>query len=84
MSIIKAPFTPEQVETLNEWQSSNSVHPFICSGPGEIFGCYGNCKLSATREGFICPCEKYTQDWAHDFMANPRKLVKKLNAKAKQ
>lgn len=27
--------------------------------------------LKATKEGWVCPCGEYTQNWAHGFMAEP-------------
>ncbi len=45
-------------------------HPFTCCS-------YEGCKrrekpnegaLMPSTDGWICPCGKYTQDWAHDFM----------------
>lgn len=70
----KAPFTPEQVESLNGFQRCGCFHPFTC----------GKCRndLIATEQGWVCQngCD-YTQDWAHDFMAdnswkkNPAELI---------
>lgn len=62
---IKAPFTPEQVKALNEWQQCDWVHPFTCGRhhPDK------NSLLVATPEGWKCPSCDYTQDCAHDFMA---------------
>jgi len=61
VSQIHAPFTPEQVRHLNEFQNAESVHPFTCK-------CGVN--LVATEAGWICNECEYTQDWAHDFMAD--------------
>jgi hypothetical protein len=30
--------------------------------------------LIATKNGWVCPCGKYTQNWAHDFMTQNQKL----------
>lgn len=30
--------------------------------------------LIATPQGWVCPCGKYTQDWAHGFMAKPAQV----------
>lgn len=57
--IVKAPFTPEQVKSLNDYQDSGVFHPFTCE-------CRAN--LIATEKGWICNCCNYTQNWAHDFM----------------
>jgi hypothetical protein len=68
--IIKAPFTEEQVLALNEYQHLGIVHPFTCG----LEGCKKSEQendgvLIATEQGWICPCGKYKQDWAHAFMA---------------
>lgn len=62
--IVRAPFTPEQVERLNKWQQCGVVHPFTCGNP--------DCRsdLVATPDGWKCPNCNYIQDWAHAFMAN--------------
>ena len=59
---IEAPWTAEQVASLNGWQSDEYVHPF--TGPfGKI--------LIATRDGWV---EEeggpVVQTWAHDFMVD--------------
>jgi len=63
-TIIKAPWTAEQVDTLNQFQRSPAIHPFTC--PGHAGG--GDRTLVATRSGWICPHCDYRQDWFHDFM----------------
>ena len=68
--MIKAPFTPEQVEALNHWQHSGKIHPFTCGGNRtDELHLDGQGVLVATREGWVCPYCDYKQDWAHDFMA---------------
>lgn len=66
---INAPFTEEQVRQLNESQEKSYMHPYTCMS-------YNGCKRSeqtnegtliATIEGWVCPCGKYKQNWAHDF-----------------
>ncbi len=59
--MIQAPFTPEQVRSLNGFQQSGRYHPFTCTC-GE--------HLMATEQGWICRDCDYTQNWAHEFMAN--------------
>jgi hypothetical protein len=61
--MMKAPWTDEQVERANEYQTSREFHPYTCGG--------ASCRevLVATTNGWVCPnpvCG-YTQDWAHDF-----------------
>ncbi len=67
---IHAPFTEEQVEGLNRWQRSTTVHPFTCAHreghPMDPEGDYG--VLVAKPEGWTCRHCDYTQDWAWDFM----------------
>lgn len=65
--IVRAPWTPEEVESLNGYQECEFVHPFTGErGPnGE------ETILIATRDGWI---ERVggpiVQDWAHWFMAD--------------
>lgn len=70
MSIIKAPFTEEQIKSLEEWQKGIRFHPFTCCSHD---GCDRNSQpnngeLIPTKDGLICPCGKWKQDWCHDFM----------------
>lgn len=78
MEKIKAPFTQEQVDKLNEFQKLGKFHPFTCCSP-DIFDCKRKKDegetpeerqgiLIASNEGWICPCGKYQQDWAYSFM----------------
>lgn len=71
--LIRAPWTPEQVEALNLFQRDGLMHPFTCRNRphpehwGDV--------LVATAAGWECPtpddvCD-YTQTWAHAFMADP-------------
>jgi len=65
MTMIRAPFTPEQVAVLNRYQTIGVMHPFTCRNNSAHV-------LIATRDGWRCPDSHctYAQDWAHDFMAN--------------
>ncbi|MFF7527322.1 hypothetical protein [Streptomyces pseudovenezuelae] len=69
--IIRAPWTPDQVAALNEFQHRGGVHPFTCGGDHAP----GSPVLIAREDGWHCPqpygepCD-YTQDWAHAFMAD--------------
>lgn len=69
MTQIKAPFTPEQVAALQNYQDADHFHPFTCGNrenhPPELY------RLTPTVRGWICQFCDYTQDWAHDFMAQP-------------
>lgn len=67
---IEAPFTPEQVESLNAFQESRVMHPFTCGYRDEHPDDEG--VLFATPEGWVCTvlgCT-YRQTWAHSFMAD--------------
>jgi hypothetical protein len=67
--MIKAPFTPNQVEALNRFQQRRDIHPFTCPGIDDVPECHvENRTLIATPDGWICSCGKYHQDWAHAFM----------------
>ena len=72
---IKTPFSSEQVKNLNKFQESGEFHPFTCDRSFE------ECEVNkvprdfskdgiliATEKGWVCPCGRYTQDWAHGFM----------------
>lgn len=70
---IKTPFSTEHVEKLNKYQQSGFFHPFTCCSAGDDETCErrngkGEGILIATNEGWVCPCGKYKQDWAHTFM----------------
>ena len=84
MNSIKAPFTKEQVEKLNNYQKSGRFHPFTCCSPENIPECMRRNKtgktyedndglLLATEQGWVCPCGKYTQDWVHAIMLKEEK-----------
>jgi hypothetical protein len=62
MKQIKAPFTQDQVNHINEFQNSNLVHPFTCGNDST--------PLIAQRDGLHCPNCDYKQDWVHDAMAD--------------
>lgn len=45
------------------------MHPFTCGGTtGDGRDCRHD--LVATEDGWVCPACAYTQNWAHDFMAD--------------
>ena len=65
--VARAPFTVEQVDSLNAFQASNVFHPFTHSrdedGNEEV--------LVAQEDGWHCPNHpEYEQDWAWDWMAD--------------
>lgn len=76
---INTPFSDDQVDKLNNFQKQGQFHPFTCCSPPEIKECYrannigdtweeNEGILKATNDGWVCPCGKYTQKWAHNFM----------------
>lgn len=66
--IILAPWTVEQVEALNRFQSDESGMPAFVCGRGHPDNVQ---PMLAETDGFRCAVCDYRQDWAHDFMANP-------------
>lgn len=62
-----APWTDEQVETLNKFQALEFIHPFTCIE-------HSNLPLIATKSGWVCAKCDYTQGWAHAEMADPESL----------
>lgn len=59
---IRAPWTPAQVRSLNEFQSCGYWHEFTC----------GRCRspLYARTDGWHCNFDDYAQNWAHAFMTD--------------
>lgn len=72
MKIIKAPFTEEQVKSLNFYQENQKYHPFTCGSGNRIDDKHldGQGILLATENGWICKYCSYTQNWAHLFMTD--------------
>lgn len=76
---IRTPFTPAQVESLNEYQVSGVFHPFTCGRcrdaemetmGDELKSLEDEHLLIATPEGWCCPTCDRQQDWAWEWMAN--------------
>jgi hypothetical protein len=61
---IQAPFTDDQVASLNAYQGAGAFHPFTCGTES----CRG--ALLATRDGWRCPRCDYRQPWAWEWMAD--------------
>ena len=64
-----APFTPDQVESINGFQQAGWMHPFTCDS--------GDCRrgesggvLVATEEGMHCRTCDWKQGWVMPFMAD--------------
>jgi hypothetical protein len=79
---VKAPWTAEQVKSLNGFQTESGMHPFTCGNnrtdaahlayAEQHGGDWG--ELVATPKGWVCPapgCD-YTQDWADEYMTSGR------------
>ena len=65
----RAPFTDDQVVSLNAYQASGVMHPFTC-GQRDLPGHKPSDRLWASTNGWFCEHCDYTQDWAHGFMAD--------------
>jgi len=70
MAKVRAPFSAEQVASLNAYQASGAFHEFTC-GNDLCPGVDGeHAVLVAQEDGWRCPACPYTQGWAHEFMAD--------------
>jgi hypothetical protein len=74
MSKVYAPFTPDQVASLNAYQRSGTFHEFTCGSDNchAVVVYDSKAILHASPKGWKCPftnCD-YTQDWAYDWMAD--------------
>jgi hypothetical protein len=65
-------FTPEEVQSLNDFQKSGYMHPFTCGSGNRCDEKHldGEGLLVATENGWECPWCDWRQNWAHDFMKN--------------
>ena len=64
-------FTPDEVNSLNEYQRAGVMHPFTCGGDRtDEKHLDGEGILVATEDGWNCPYCDYKQDWAHEFIKN--------------
>lgn len=74
---VQAPFTADQVSSLNNYQASGVMHPFTCGVCRDRLGTYVDGRLDdrllvATLAGWICPTCDGVQTWAWDWMADWR------------
>ena len=85
-TVLMAPFSPDEVQRLNEWQTQTNPglkgHPFTCPNRydtphRQAGGDLGI--LIATEDGWVCPDCDYTQDWAHLLMGMPPEPDKESN-----
>lgn len=79
---VLAPFTPVQVELLNTYQRLGIVHPFTCAA--RLLHQQDEGILVADTDGWHCPVEdcRYTQNWAHWFMADGDFIERLLSSQA--
>jgi hypothetical protein len=87
-----APFTPEQVKSLNRFQRLRSgfFHGFTCGSGDRMDEAHGSAKqlhnlpdhgtLLARESGWYCPACDYTQNWAWSLMADEKKWREVLEA----
>ena len=80
MEKISPPYIEEQVKRMNEFQKSGKLHPFTCDGrpfiPDKYSAhmersrviCPNEGILEATKDGWVCRCGMYFQDWAYKIM----------------
>lgn len=68
---VHAPFTPDQVHALNEYQIDGYFHPFTCPNRKDHMPGI----LVATEAGWVCSTCEYTQDWCLEFMARYKPKV---------
>lgn len=59
-------FSDKKIDELNKHQKDGRFHPYTCDRKGV------NCTVNdddgvliATKEGWICPCGSYKQNWHH-------------------
>lgn len=65
LNLITAPFTDDQVASLNAYQADSRMHEFTCNKstcPVRL--------LTADTQGWKCSGCFYTQRWAYDWMGN--------------
>jgi len=73
---VKAPFTDEQVDAINQWQNTSTVHPLTCGSGNRKDEKHldGEGILVASKDGLVCPYCDYKQDWVPDGVAFPGEI----------
>lgn len=67
--LVWAPWTDEQVRSLNDFQRSGVMHPF--TGRNDLLPFGKDDVLEATMDGWVSKVDpEYRQTWAHAFMAD--------------
>ncbi len=71
---VKAPFTKEEAEKLNQYQKLGFLHEFTCPNkhPDRTL-------IAKEGAGWYCPHCDYTQNWAHAFMLEAEEIKKSLD-----
>lgn len=64
----KAPWSEEEIKKLNDYQQSGMGHPYTCDRSHKECEVHEGDYLKdgiliATKEGWVCPCGKYKQNW---------------------
>lgn len=68
----RAPFTVDEVASLNAYQQSRAFHPFTCGNGNRTDTSHmdGEGVLVASTDGWRCPFCDYTQHWCPEWMAD--------------
>jgi hypothetical protein len=61
VDIVRAPWSAQQVNALNDYQARDDVHEYTCVNDHDEESRI----LIATEQGWVCPSCDYKQDWAH-------------------
>lgn len=67
--MISAPFTGEQVQSMNGFQTRSMMHPMTCRAD-DCRVTYGAGPMTATTLGWMCRHCDYRQDWTFIFTAD--------------
>lgn len=65
---VEPPWTKTIVDSLNAYQRAASMHPYTCGKDSHHV-------LLATEDGWVCPYDDYTQNWAHLSMTWPEPKI---------
>jgi hypothetical protein len=66
MTMINAPFTGEQVQSMNGFQTRSLMHPMTCR-VDDCRSVNGSGPMTATTLGWMCRSCDYRQDWTFIF-----------------
>ncbi len=79
MEYVQAPFSQEQIDKINNYQSTCEDHKVLtCTGKIHVPKkgiltrtmdlCENGGTLIAHKDGLDCPCGRYTEDWVYKYM----------------